>query len=437
MQRLPADPQGHGWLYRNGSWYRQTLVPLDISSFDTCEAYRRGGVYVIIGGAGGIGEVWSEYLIRRYQAQVIWIGRRRADAEIRASQERLAALGPKPHYIMADATNHDALQRAYAQIKRRYGQIHGVVHSAIVLLDQSLAKMDEERFQAALAAKVEISVRLAQVFSQESLDFVLFFSSMNAFVREAGQSNYAAGCTFEDAFATRLRQEWSCKVKIMNWGYWGNVGIVAERVYRQRMEQMGVGSIEPAEAMQALEDLLAGPMDQMVLLKTTQPLLSGPSPLGELIQTQQKLTIYPEHLPSYIDSLNDYLPPLLERTRVQAAVSAPLASEIETSREVTFNLENTVQEALKRIAAEVLNVRNDEIESDGALSEYGFDQVALTELTNRLNQTYHLQLRPTLFLEVPTLQELAHHLVQSYPDTLREYFKPIPSAESLRETYVR
>src|SRR5262249_11792469 len=38
--RLPADPQGHGWLYRNGHWYGQTLVPLDISSGETHEAYR-------------------------------------------------------------------------------------------------------------------------------------------------------------------------------------------------------------------------------------------------------------------------------------------------------------------------------------------------------------------------------------------------------------
>jgi acyl transferase domain-containing protein/acyl carrier protein/SAM-dependent methyltransferase len=437
LQRLPDDAQGYGWLYRNGSWYRQILVPLNLSTEQKRSTYRRGGVYVIIGGAGGIGEVWSEYVIRRYQAQVIWIGRRQIDASIEAKQERLAVLGPRPLYLSANATNLSELHQAYQKIKRRFSRIHAVVHSAIVLLDQSLANMDEERFQAALEAKTDVNVRLAQIFEQESLDFVLFFSSLNAFTRNAGQSNYAAGCTFEDAFAARLRQDWPCVVKVMNWGYWGSVGVVASASYQQRMEQMGVGSLEPAEAMQALEDLLSGPVDQMVLLKMTQPVLSGSTPLGELIQTQQKLTVYPEHLPSSLHSLDDYRPPLLEPTRVPVAVSAPLASEIETSREMTFNLEDAVQEALKRTAAEVLEVRNDEIESDGELSEYGFDQVALTELTNRLNQTYHLQLRPTLFLEVLTLQKLGHHLVQSYPDALREYFKPVLGAESLRETYVR
>jgi acyl transferase domain-containing protein/NADPH:quinone reductase-like Zn-dependent oxidoreductase/acyl carrier protein len=300
MLRLPADAQGHGWLYRHGHWYRQVLVPLDTSSFDTREAYRRGGVYVVIGGAGGIGEVWSEYLIRRYQAQIIWLGRRKTNADIEAKQERLAALGPRPQYITADATDRPALEQAYQEMKRNFGQIHGVVHSTIVLLDQSLAKMDEQRFQAALAAKVEVSVRLAQVFEHEPLDFVLFFSSLSAFVRNAGQSNYAAGCTFEDAFAARLRQDWSCAVKVMNWGYWGSVGVVMSPEYRKRMAQTGVESIEPAEAMEALEQLLAGPLDQMALLKMTQPITFG----GEIIQAEETVTDFgAERLPSYIHIL--------------------------------------------------------------------------------------------------------------------------------------
>ena len=301
MRRLPADPQGHGWLFRNGHWYRQILVPLDLSTIETREAYRRGGVYVVIGGAGGIGEVWSEYLIRTYQAQIIWIGRRKSDAGIQAKQERLATLGPRPQYLMADATDRRALQHAYQEIKQTFGHIHGLIHSAIVLLDRSLAQMDEQRFLAALAAKVDVSVRLAQVFEQEPLDFVLFFSSLNAFIRNAGQSNYAAGCTFEDAFAARLRLDWKCQVKVMNWGYWGNVGIVASREYQERMEQAGIGSLEPAEAMEALEQLLVGPVDQMVVLKTTKPIPLGlAAPWGEMIRASEMMTVYPERLPSSV-----------------------------------------------------------------------------------------------------------------------------------------
>jgi hypothetical protein len=56
------------------------------------------------------------------------------------------------------------------------------------------AGRNEARFRRGLAAKVDVSVRLAQVFAQDDLEFTLFFSSLQAFTRSPGQSNYAAGC---------------------------------------------------------------------------------------------------------------------------------------------------------------------------------------------------------------------------------------------------
>ena len=112
----------------------------------TGSRYRQGGVYVVIGGAGGIGEVWSEYMMRTYAARLVWIGRRQKDQAIQAKLDRLAKLGHVPLYLSADASDREALQQAYQAIKQEHGQIHGVVHAAIVLLDKSLANMEEERF---------------------------------------------------------------------------------------------------------------------------------------------------------------------------------------------------------------------------------------------------------------------------------------------------
>jgi len=263
--RLPADPQGQPWAYRSGEWFRQQLIPVQMPP-PTTSAYRWGGVYVVIGGAGGIGVAWSNYMIRRYRARIVWIGRRPLDAAIQRQIDTLAQLGPAPLYISADAADESALRLACQEIRQRYGQIHGLIHAAIVLLDQSLARMTEARFRAGLAAKVDVGVRMAQVFGDEALDFVLFFSSIQAFFKAPGQSNYAAGCTFKDAFAQQLARCWRCPVKIINWGYWGSVGVVAAEPYRERMAQAGLASIEPAEGMAALETLLAGPLAQLALV---------------------------------------------------------------------------------------------------------------------------------------------------------------------------
>src|SRR5262249_14128654 len=150
----------------------------------------------------------------------------------------------------------ESLERAYAVIKQRHSRIHGLLHAAVVLQDKSVAQMDEARFEATLTAKVDVSVRLAQVFEHEPLDFVLFFSSLQSVTKAPGQSNYAAGCTFKDAFAMCLAREWPCAVKVINWGYWGQTGVVAARTYQDRMAQLGIASIEAPAAMAALERLL-------------------------------------------------------------------------------------------------------------------------------------------------------------------------------------
>ncbi|MBN2441654.1 MAG: SDR family NAD(P)-dependent oxidoreductase [Spirochaetales bacterium] len=278
--RIPAHPQGELLVYRNRQWYLQKLIQIQLSRTDH-KLYRENGVYVVIGGAGGIGEVWTEYMIRNYKARIIWIGRRAKDDSIQAKIDTLGSLGPAPRYISADAADLEAFSRAYDEIIEEYKEVNGVIHSAIVLLDQSLLKMEEDRFKAGLSAKIDVSVRMAQVFRKSSLDFVMFFSSINSFEKPAGQSNYASGCTFKDAFAHQLALEWPCTIKVMNWGYWGSIGIVASEEYKERMAKIGLGSIEPPEGMEALEKLMAGPIQQVGLIKTTKPFsVQNPSSKG-------------------------------------------------------------------------------------------------------------------------------------------------------------
>lgn len=299
---LPSDREGNTWAYRNKIWHKQRLIPVH-SNQPVHTKYKHGGVYVVIGGAGGIGEAWSEYVIRTYQAHVIWIGRRKKDASIQSKLDRLARLGPAPFYIEADAANREELERAYATIKQMHREINGIIHSAIVLQDQSLMNMDEERFRNVLSAKVDVSVRMAQVFQKEPLDFVLFFSSVQSFARASGQSNYAAGCSFKDAFAHRLSQEWPCTVAVINWSYWGSIGVVSSPDYQRRMVQAGIGSIEAPEAMEALEWLLGGPLKQLVMMK-----MANGETENDSGQTEETIEVYPETHSSAIQKLRSYHP---------------------------------------------------------------------------------------------------------------------------------
>ena len=262
---LPFNAAGDALIQRAGRWHQEILLPVqDFTPAAT--PYRKHGVYVVVGGAGGLGAAWSQYMIRAYQAQIIWLGRREQDADITARIQQAGA--PPPLYIAADVADPAALQTAYERIKAQYPRINGVVHSALVLADKSLMNMSEFHFRAALSPKVAGTVYLAQIFAQEPLDFMLFFSAMQSFTTAAGQSNYAAGCAFADAFAKHFASTVNYPVKIMNWGYWGSVGIVASEQYRSQMAKQGLASIEPEEGIAALEKLLAAPVDRLGFIKT-------------------------------------------------------------------------------------------------------------------------------------------------------------------------
>lgn len=263
---LPTNKQGDCFAHRQGEWFVEGLARLGTLP-ESPPAYRQGGVYVVIGGAGGIGEVWSRFMVEHYQAELVWIGRRPLDSAIEDKLESLASLGPAPRYFTANATRLDSLQATFEEIRGIYPKIHGVVHSAIVLQDQSLSRMDEATFRSSLAAKVDVSVNMDAVFGGLDLDFMLFFSSLISFTKAPGQSNYSAGCTFKDSFAHSLARRRRYPIKIMNWGFWGNVGIVAAEFYNRRMHQLGFGSIEAQEAMDALSTLVASDVNQLALVK--------------------------------------------------------------------------------------------------------------------------------------------------------------------------
>ena len=54
MFRLPPDSAGNAWAYRGGEWLCQELIPVRDLAADG-QVYRQNGVYVVIGGAGGLG----------------------------------------------------------------------------------------------------------------------------------------------------------------------------------------------------------------------------------------------------------------------------------------------------------------------------------------------------------------------------------------------
>ncbi|MEV4738947.1 SDR family NAD(P)-dependent oxidoreductase [Streptomyces sp. NPDC049555] len=267
-------PAGGPYALRGGALHHRRLVP--VPAVPPAERIREEGTYLILGGAGGIGLELTAWLLRTYRAKVVLIGRSELDE---ARRERLRTLDPggtRVTYRRADATDPAALRDAVAWTRATHGALHGVFHATIVLRDQSVATMTQETFRSVLEAKTRTSVALyAALAGATDVDFVLFFSSAVALGGSAGQGNYAAGSTFEDAFAHHLDGALPARVAVINWGYWGTVGIVADERHRSRLAAAGIHSITPEEGMTAVHAVLGRGDRQVVVVKADDSALAA------------------------------------------------------------------------------------------------------------------------------------------------------------------
>ncbi len=252
--------------YRKERRFISKILPVTLA--DNPTAFRKGGVYVILGGMGGIGKELSKYLAESYHANIAVIGRS-TDVKDKVTKHRkeIEELGGRLIYITADAGNIEQMKEAVSLIEAEYGQIQGVIHSAIVLKDMLISNMQKNDLDITLWPKVNGSIGLYQAFKGKNLDFMLFLSSVQSFTGMRGQSNYSAACTFKDSFSKYVACNESWNVRVINWGYWGSIGIVSTQEYQKRMMNQGVYSIEPMEGMACIEAVLSNPLDQLIVLK--------------------------------------------------------------------------------------------------------------------------------------------------------------------------
>jgi hypothetical protein len=100
----------------------------------------------------------------------------------------------------------DDLNRVHCEIRKTFPKIAGVANGTLVLRDTVLANMKLETFQIVARPKVEGTINLDKLFSEERLDFFIPFSSLVATTGNIGQIAYSAGNCFAKAIVAQRRK---------------------------------------------------------------------------------------------------------------------------------------------------------------------------------------------------------------------------------------
>jgi polyketide synthase PksN len=347
--------------------------------------WRDGGVYLITGGAGGLGSIFARDIAQSVQAPVLVLtGRSPLDAARQAQLDVLRSLGARATYRQADVADALSVRGLIDGVLEEFGALHGVLHAAGVIRDSFLVKKTTQEVSAVLAPKVAALVALDEATSPLALDCFVLFSSVAGVFGNVGQADYAAGNGFMDAYAHHRHAlvqagQRQGRTLSVNWPLWAEGGMGVDTRVQEHMRLKGLQPLATAAGVQALHDALVADVPQVVVLAGEPPAAKeSPAP-----------------------------PP------------ADLAAD--------EGLAARLQAALVQAVSALLKVDAGEIEAEAELTEYGFDSISFTQLANQLNRAYRLELAPTVFFEHTSVGALARYLVHTHAPAIEAVLAPSPA----------
>lgn len=273
------------------------------------------GVYVIIGGAGGLGIELCKYLGIQWNVTLIIINRYNLepkenwltyleknngeDSYIRAIRSfiEIESSGSSVYYYSGDITDYNSMQKIFTEIQENFTTINGVFHCAAAKgsISQRLNEQSEERFTQVLSPKIQGSLVLDSILESLPLDFLVLYSSLASFWGGASGCDYTAANCFMDAYSIQ-RNARGRKTLAVNWYAWK--GLTGPDC---------IGYMEPSEAIACLVDILPLKMNQIIIgefdkkiLKEWKPLLKiqlsndlfTDSKKEDTLPSSEKLTLF-------------------------------------------------------------------------------------------------------------------------------------------------
>ncbi|HZZ56395.1 MAG TPA: SDR family NAD(P)-dependent oxidoreductase, partial [Opitutaceae bacterium] len=260
------DAQGGRWV---SEWKRLAGIPRD----GAAPPLRPQGVYILTGGAGGLGMLVARHLAETWRARLVLCGRTAEDRAIAEQVAELNALGGEAVYVRCDVANRASVFDLIGAAKARFGGgVHGIIHCAGVVADALVGRKTPEEIRMVLAPKVDGARHLDEATERENLDFLMFFSSAAAAVGNAGQSDYAYANSFLDHFAEwreGLRQQGrrAGKTISINWPLWRDGGMtVALEVETLLRQTKGVVPLPAAEGVRIFEQALGSGLTRLMVI---------------------------------------------------------------------------------------------------------------------------------------------------------------------------
>lgn len=363
---------------------------------------RADSTYLITGGLRGLGLLVAERFVELGARNLILMGRAEPSTQALETIARLESSGARVVVARADVSRESELARELERAAAVLPRIAGVIHSAGVLNDGVLQRLEWAQFREVLAPKVRGSWNLYRIFRGQPLDFFVCFSSIAGLFGSPGQANHAAANAFLDTFTSFLRAS-GIPAQSINWGAWSEVGAAAERRVGERVIGRGVESMAPQGGLDALREVMRRGAARMAVTP---------------MRWDKFLSAYPEGAaPAFFSAMARPV------TRTLSGGALPAKTAIRPIRDRLAHApagtrRNLLVSYLSQQVARVLGRDiSQELDPRQPLTDMGLDSLMAVELRNLIGSGMGLaaSLPATIVYDYPSIQEMAGYLESQLP----------------------
>ncbi|KIL85244.1 polyketide synthase [Fusarium avenaceum] len=351
---------------------------------------RKDGTYIIAGGLGDLPSRISRFFAARGAGHIVSLSRRTIDKETRRRHvAAVEAHGGKLHILKCDITNEEQMREAVSYCNG-LPPVRGVVQGALALRDRTFSQMTVDEWKQPLQPKIVGTINLDRFFASPDLSFFVALSSIVSVIGKSGQSNYAAGNGFQDAFARAHANHPHTQYVSLNIGA---VSIDAHGALEATQNETAISTIRASLRQNSVMDISFDEFfANFEYIMTDSARKDG---LHQSIQAVTRQSMMEANDAYLLDNpVFSLLPKAVEKKATGTAKTDKIDfAEALAGVKTMAEAEQLIQDAALAKFAVFLDRPVEEIRVDQSLATIGLDSLVSIELKNWMVRTFQVNLQ--------------------------------------------